>query len=64
MAKFTLRRLISKVPLVIKMLRLWVMRRFGIRDEGAANGEWWEIDLIIAFIFAIFLAGGLAFIAL
>lgn len=64
MAKFALRRLICKVPLVIGMLRQWVMRRFGIRSEEAANGEWWEIDLIIAFLFAIFLAGGLAFLAL
>jgi hypothetical protein len=63
-AKFMLRRFICKVPLVIRMLRQWVMRRLGIRSEEAANGEWWEIDLIIAFLFAITLAGGVALMTL
>ena len=48
---------------MIRLLRQWVVRRLGIRSDAAANEEWWEIDLIIAFLFAIFVAGGMALLA-
>ena len=43
------------------MVRKWLMKRLGITSEQAADGEWWEVDLILAIIFAAIVGGGLAF---
>ena len=48
----------------VRSLRRWLMRRLGIRDNAAADGEWWEIDLILTLLFGAFLAGGAAWFAL
>lgn len=48
----------------MRTLRLWLATALGIKAEAAKNGDWWEIDLIIALLFGAFLAGGLAWIAL
>lgn len=41
-------------------MRLWVMQRLGLRSEAAADGEWWEVDLILVVLFGAFLAAGIA----
>lgn len=48
----------------MRTLRSWLAGLLGIKSEAAQNGEWWEIDLIIALLFGAFVAGGLAWIAL
>jgi hypothetical protein len=36
----------------------------GIKAGAAKNGDWWEIDLIIALLFGAFVAGGFAWTSL
>ncbi|MEE4209927.1 MAG: hypothetical protein V2I43_11730 [Parvularcula sp.] len=49
---------------LIHALRSFVAKRLGIMDERAANGEWWETDLVIAFLGAMLLLGAISYFQL
>jgi hypothetical protein len=48
----------------MRHLRAWLAEAFGIRDDAAKNGEWWEIDFVIVILFGAILAGVLGALAL
>jgi len=41
-------------------IRSFIADAFGISDDQARNGAWWEIDLIIVVLGAAIIVGGLA----
>jgi hypothetical protein len=43
-------------------LRSFVAARFGIADERARDGTWWEIDLVIVFFAGVIAWGFLAWL--
>jgi len=48
---------------MLNILRAWIAARLGIRDRGARDGSWWEIDLILVFLGGVFALGIFAAIA-
>ena len=43
---------------------MWLMNRLGISSDQAASGDWWEVDLILALLFAAFVGGAIAIFAM
>ncbi len=50
-------------PSELRALRRWIAELFGIRDEAAANGDWWEIDFILVILLGTAATGIIALLS-